>query len=150
MLDNSRARAILDQRGYMTITASVYEIALFIMAISFLVLVIAVVPTVLQMKNTVRAIEELARESKKTVESVNSILRNIEEGSGDLMEVIARLKNAGAKIADTVEKVLSAVRSPIINLISLIAGITAGFKHFFSKDEKEDVKGGGEDEREQG
>lgn len=134
----------------MTITASVYEIALFIMAISFLILVIAVVPAVLQIKNTVKALEELARESKKTVESVNFILKKVEEGSGDIREVIARLKDAGAKIADTVEKVLSAISNPIINLISLILGITAGLKHLFRKDEKEDVKGGGEDEREQG
>lgn len=134
----------------MTITASVYEIALFIMAISFLILVIAVVPAVLQIKNTVKALEELARESKKTVESVNFILKKVEEGSGDIREVIARLKDAGAKIADTVEAVLSAIRSPIINLISLILGITAGLKRLFRKDEEEDVKGGGEDEREQG
>ncbi|MEK7679481.1 MAG: DUF948 domain-containing protein [Deltaproteobacteria bacterium] len=135
----------------MTITASVYEIALFIIAISFLILVIAVVPAVLQLKNTVRAIEELARESKKTVESLNFILKKVEEGSGDIREVIARLKDAGAKIADTVEKVLSAISGPIINLISLIFGLTAGFKHLSRKDEKEkDVKGGGEDEREQG
>lgn len=125
----------------MTITIGVYEFAVLIIALAFLILVIALIPTLLQLKKTIKAFEDLTEEGRKTVEALNSIVKGAGAHTGDLDEVVKSVKNVVLKLTDLMAMLIDNVRSPLITIISLIFGVEKGFKRFFSRDKK----GGGGD-----
>ena len=129
----------------MTITASIYEFAVFLVAVAFLILMIAAIPMVIQLKRTVRSLEELSNESKAAVESLNRLLRNFADEAEGFSELSKRVRNAGHKAASTFEAFVDTVKSPLVTIVSLIMGIELGLKHLLKKEK--DKKGGGEDVR---
>lgn len=126
----------------MTITLGVGEIALLIIALAFLVLVAAMIPALLQLKKTVKAMEDLATESKSAVANVNSIIVRASGQIEDMEELAKKAKDVGIKIVDLLETVLDTVRSPLLTIVSLIVGVEFGFRKLLKRDKKEDAKGG--------
>lgn len=126
----------------MTITANVYEIAILLVSLAFLVLVIVLIPMVLQLRRTIRAMEELTVESRKTVESINEIIRITGVQAGDIEELVKKVKDVGIKFASLGEMLADNIKSPLITIISLLFGVEHGFRRFFRRREK---KGGGGD-----
>lgn len=126
----------------MTITLGVGEIALLIIALAFLVLVAAMIPALLQLKKTVKAMEDLATESKSAVANVNSIIVRASGQIEDMEELAKKAKDVGIKIVDLLETVLDTVRSPLLTLVSLIVGVEFGFRKLLKRDKKKDSKGG--------
>lgn len=122
----------------MTITLGVIEIAILIAALAFLALVIALIPTLLQLKKTVKAVEELAGESKTAVTSINRIIVKAGEQIEDVEELTKRVKEVGTKIIDLLEMVVDTVKNPLITLLGLIIGFEFGFRKLFRRDKKED------------
>ena len=57
----------------MTITADVYDIAIFLIGLGFFIIAVALVPAILQLKRTFKAVEDLTQETRKTVEIVNFV-----------------------------------------------------------------------------
>lgn len=134
----------------MTITAEAHEIAIVVIAIAFVVFVIALVPTLLQMRRTVKAMEDLSVEGRKTVEGVNGILRRTGEHAGEVEDVVKRLREVGLKYTALADLVADSIRSPLITLLSALVGVEFGLKHLIrkeSKETKETDKGGEEDVR---
>lgn len=129
----------------MTITAQLYEIAILIVALAFVVLVAVIIPTLLQLKRTIKAAEDLALEGKKTVEEVNFILKRAAEQVDDIGELTRSVKDVGLKVTGLADLVLDNVKSPIINVISFIFGVEEGFKRFFQR-----KKGGDGDGKQEG
>ncbi|MBI5493021.1 MAG: DUF948 domain-containing protein [Deltaproteobacteria bacterium] len=125
----------------MTITIGVYEFAILIIALAFLILVITLIPTLLQLKKTIKAFEDLTEESKRTVETLNSIIKGAGAHSGDIEEVVKSVKDVVLRLTDLMAMLIDNVKSPLITIISLIFGVEQGFKRFFSRDKK----GGGGD-----
>ncbi len=126
----------------MTITANAYEIAILLVSLAFLVLVIVLIPMVLQLRRTIKAMEELTVESKKTVESLNEIIKITGIEAGDVEELVKKVKDVGLKFVTLAEMLADGVKSPLITIISLILGVEHGFRRFFRRREK---KGGGGD-----
>jgi uncharacterized protein YoxC len=124
----------------MTITADVYEIAVLLAALAFIVLVAALVPTVLQVRRTVKALEDLSTESKRMVESLNHIFKKTGDQAGDIEELVKRFKDVGLKIAGLADTVIDNIKSPLITVISLILGLEEGLKGFC----RSEKKGGGD------
>ena len=122
----------------MTITLGVVEIAILIVALAFLALVITLIPTLLQLKRTIKAVEELAGESKTAVMSINHIIVKAGEQVEDIEELTRRVKEVGAKVIDLLEMVVDTVKNPLITLLGLIIGVEFGFKKLFKRDKKED------------
>mgnify|MGYP001599679099 CR=1 FL=1 len=50
----------------MTITFTIYEFAVLIVSIGFLIFIFTLIPALLQLKRTIKAVEDLAQEAKKT------------------------------------------------------------------------------------
>jgi len=121
----------------MTITANVYEIAILLVSLAFLVLVIVLVPMILQLRRTVKAMEELTVESRKTVESLNEIVK-----AGDIEEIVKKVRDVGIKFVTLGDLLADNIKSPLITIISLLFGVEQGFRRFFRGKEK---KGGGGD-----
>ena len=122
----------------MTITLGVVEIAILIVALAFLALVITLIPTLLQLKRTIKAVEELAGESKTAVMSINHIIVKAGEQVEDIEELTRRVKEVGAKVIDLFEMVVDTVKNPLITLLGLIIGVEFGFRKLFKRDKKED------------
>ena len=127
----------------MTITADVYDFAIFLIGLGFFIFVIALVPALLQLKRTFKAVEELTNETRKTVEVVNFIAKRTQDQIVDLEELISRVKDLGIKVTGLGDIVVDNVKGPIISFLSFIFGAEEGFKRFFHRNKK----GGGKDEQ---
>lgn len=127
----------------MTVTADIYEIAVVIIALAFLVLVIAAIPTLIQLKRTIRAVEELSTESKKTVEVFNVFWKKTGDHAGNLDELVKRVKDVGLKATGIADVLLDGIKNPLIAILSMLLGIEFGMKRLVKKEKKggsEDVK----------
>ncbi|OGP21669.1 MAG: hypothetical protein A2054_09420 [Deltaproteobacteria bacterium GWA2_55_10] len=129
----------------MTITADVYDIAIFLIGLGFFIIAVALVPAILQLKRTFKAVEDLTQETRKTVEIVNFVGRKVQDQTADIEELIARVKDLGVKVTGLGELVVDNVRGPVINFLSFLFGAEEGFKRFFHRDRAK--KGGGTDEQ---
>lgn len=126
----------------MTVTADLNDIAVIIAVAAFLVLVIALVPMIFQIKKTVKAVEDLTVESRKTVEGVNSLVSRLNSQAGDLDELVKRVKEVGLKTTAIAELVVDNIRSPVITVLSLLLGTRRALKRLLRRDRN---KGGDDD-----
>ena len=117
----------------MTISAELYEIAVLIIALAFLVLVIAAIPTLIQLKRTVKAVEELSEESRKSVETLNGLFKRTGEHAGEFDSVLEKFRDVGLKAGSLGELVVDSVRNPLITLLSLLLGLEVGMKQLIKK-----------------
>lgn len=127
----------------MTFSANIYEISVLLIALAFVVLVFATIPSLLQTKRTIRAFEDLTLESKRTVESINKILERAGERAEDLDDLLKQATDVSKKVVGMADSVVDAVKIPLITLLSTIIGAEHGLRRFFSKEKKEE--GGGDD-----
>lgn len=130
----------------MTITMTIYELSALIVAISFLVLIITLIPSIRQAKKTAVEMEALSIEGRKAAEKLNVILSVIGGETDELKEVIVKLRNAGLKAADLADTVLDNLKAPAIAIISLIFGAEAFLKCFLA-DKREENDGGTKDDK---
>lgn len=126
----------------MTISANVYEIAIVLVSLAFLVLIIVLIPMVLQLRRTIKAVEELTVESRKTVESLNGLINITGVQAGDIEELVKKAKDVGLKFVAMGDLLADNIKSPLVTIISLLFGVEHGFRRFFRRREK---KGGGGD-----
>jgi uncharacterized protein YoxC len=117
----------------MTISAEIYEIAVLIIAIAFLVLVIAAIPTLIQLKRTVKAVEELSEESRKSVKTLNGLLTRTGEQAGEFESMLQKFRDVGIKASNLGELVVDSVRNPLITMLSLLLGLEVGMKQLIKK-----------------
>lgn len=126
----------------MTFTASIYEISVLLIALAFVVLVLAAIPALLQAKRTIKAVEDLTLEGKKAVENVNFIVKKAGDRAEDIDELVKEAADVGKKVVGLADSVVDSVKIPIITLISTVIGAEHGFRSFFRRDKKE---GGSDD-----
>jgi len=124
----------------MTFTVSLAELSIFIIAIAFLILVVSVIPTLIQLRQTGKALQELSEEGKKLLADVKEITHKVNGQVGDMEEVVKKVRDVTIKATGVAEVIVDAVKGPAVTLAGVIAGITFGIKHF--------RKGGEEDVRE--
>ena len=94
----------------MTFTVSLWEISIFFIAITFFILVIYLIPTIIQLRQTARSLEELSDLAKRQIKGLEEIIN----GLGQL-------------------------RGPVAALVSLISSIRSG-RGKFRKEGEEDVR----------
>lgn len=127
----------------MTITADVFDFAIFLIGLGVFIFVIALVPALLQLRRTFKAVEELTNETRKTVEVVNFIAKRTQDQVADFEELLTRVKDLGIKVTGLGDIIVDNVKGPIISFISFLFGAEEGFKRFFHRNKK----GGGKDEQ---
>ena len=120
----------------MTISADIFDLAIFLIGLAVFIFVIAFIPALLQLKRTFRAIEELTVESKKTVEIVNLIAKKVQDQTGDIEELVKKIKEVGVKVTVLADLVVDNVKSPLITILSLLFGASEGLKSFFHRGKK--------------
>lgn len=122
----------------MTITASISELAILLVAIALTVLIVFIIVAVFRLKAMLKALEEFLIESRKTVEGLNYIVKRAGDQTGDIEELIKKFKETGLKATSLANMVLDHVKSPLISIISLLIGLEFGLNRLKKK-------GGGED-----
>lgn len=120
----------------MTISADIFDLAIFLIGLAVLIFVLALIPALLQLKKTLKAVEDLTVESKKTVEIVNFIAKRTQDQVADLEELVSRVKDLGIKVTGLADLVVENVKSPLINILSVLFGAEEGFKRFFRREKK--------------
>ncbi len=125
------------------VTASIYEIAIIITALAFLILVIAAIPVLIQLKKSMRSVEELTTEGKKTAEVLTSLFSKTNNQAGNLEELIKKVNVVGLKATGIAEILLDNIKNPLIGILSMLLGVEFGMKHLTKKEKK----GGDEDVR---
>ncbi|MBI5969688.1 MAG: DUF948 domain-containing protein [Deltaproteobacteria bacterium] len=117
----------------MTITFTIYEFAALIASIGFLIFIFTLIPALLQLKRTVKAVEELAQEAKKTSAELNALLKKVNEQTDDLAELVKKIKGVGLDMAGLAQTVLGHIKSPLFSILSLLFGVEEFFRNLFSK-----------------
>lgn len=115
------------------ISADIYQLATLIAALAFLAFVIAFIPTIIQLKRTVKSIQELTIEGKKTVETVNNLVKKTEGQADEFEELLKKIRNLGFKALGLVELILDNIKSPLITILSLLFGVEFGLKYFLKR-----------------
>lgn len=121
----------------MTFTVTLAELSVFIIAISFLILVVSIIPTLIQLRQTGKALQELSEQGIKVLEDVKEITHKVNGNVSDLDETVKKVKDVSLKAAGVVEVIVNAVRGPAVTLAAAIAGVTFGLKHFRKGGEKD-------------
>lgn len=125
----------------MTFSADIYEIAVLIIALAFLALVIVAIPMVLQIKRTVKSLEELSGEGRQTVEKVNSLIQRAGDEAGEFEDIAKKVRELSYKAIGLAELVLDGVRSPLVSILSLLFGLEFGLKQVMKHKKKEEEGG---------
>lgn len=123
----------------MTFTVTLAELSVFIIAISFLILVVSIIPTLIQLRQTGKALQELSEQGIKVLEDVKEITHKVNGNVSDLDEAVKKVKDVGLKAAGIAEIVVDALKGPAITLAGVLAGIKFGLKHF-RKEDKSNVQ----------
>lgn len=121
----------------MTLTANIYEISAMVIALAVLIFVIVLIPTILQIKRTIKAFEDLSVEGKRTMEGVNLLVKKVGEQAEDIEELVKKVKEVGIKITGIVDVLVEHIRNPIVTFLSVIFGIQRGWRRFVRSEKNE-------------
>lgn len=124
----------------MTFTVTIAELSIFLAAIAFFILVIYLIPAIIQVRNTAKAVEELAQKGKETMEDVNLLVKKLSGHAEDVGDVAKKVTDVGLKAVHLADIIVNQLKGPIITVTSIIAGIEFGLKHFRKKEGDEDVR----------
>ena len=91
----------------MTFTISLMELSIFFVAITFFILVIYLIPTIIQLRRTARSIEELSDLAKKQFKGFEALVSGFAQMKGpvgSMMSLIAFIKSYFGKSRKEEEK----------------------------------------------
>lgn len=120
----------------MTFTVSLAELSIFIIAISFLILVVSLIPAIIQLRQTGKALQDLSEEGKRVLEDVKEITHSVNGQVGDMEETVKRLRDVTLKATGVAEIVVDAIKGPAVKIAGVMAGIKFGLKHLRKGGEK--------------
>lgn len=124
----------------MTFTVTIAELSIFLAAIAFFILVIYLIPAIIQLRNTAKAVEDLSQRGKEAMEDISSLVKKLNGHAEDVGGVVKKVTDVGLKAAHLADIVVNQLKGPIITVTSIIAGIEFGLKHFKKKEGDKDVR----------
>lgn len=123
----------------MIATITISDLSIFFIAIAFFILALYLIPTIIQLRKTAKAMEEFSQDGKEVFKDISLLLKKVNNQSEDAAQVIKKITDVGLKAAYLVDMVLTQVRGPIIAIASIITGIEFGFKHLIKRGGNKDV-----------
>lgn len=124
----------------MTFTATLIELSIFLAAIAFFILVIYLIPAVIQLRGTAKAVEDFSQKGKEALENISLLVKRIDSQAEDAGDVIKRITQVGRKIVRLADIIVTQLNGPVITLASIIAGIEFGLRHFRKKEDDKNVR----------
>lgn len=117
----------------MIFTVTISELALFLAAIAFFILVIYLIPAIIQLRNTAKAIEDFSQKAKEAVENINSLVKKVNGHADEVGDVVKKITDVGRILVNQ-------LKVPVITIASIIAGIEFVFKHLRKKEGDKNVR----------
>lgn len=124
----------------MTFTVTIGELSIFLAGIAFFILVIYLIPLIIQLRNTAKAVEEFSQKGREAMEDLNVLVGNLNGPAEDIGGVVKKAAEVGLKAVNLTDVVVNQLKGPLITISSIIAGIEFGLKHFKKKEGDKDVK----------
>lgn len=124
----------------MTFTVTIGELSIFLAGIAFFILVIYLIPLIIQLRNTAKAVEEFSQKGREAMEDLNLLVRNLNGPAEDIGGVVKKAAEVGLKAVNLTDVVVNQLKGPLITISSIITGIEFGLKHFKKKEGDKDVK----------
>ena len=124
----------------MTFTVTIGELSIFLAGIAFFILVIYLIPLIIQLRNTAKAVEEFSQKGREAMEDLNLLVRNLNGPAEDIGGVVKKAAEVGLKAVNLTDMVVNQLKRPVITISSIITGIEFGLKHFKKKEGDKDVK----------
>lgn len=114
----------------MTFTVSLTELSFFIIAISFLILVVSLIPAIMQLRQTGKALQEFSEQGKRVLEDVKEITHSVNGQVGDMEEAVKKFRDVTVKATGVADIVVDAIKGPVVKIAGVMAGVKLGLKHF--------------------
>lgn len=124
----------------MTFTVTIGELSIFLAGIAFFILVIYLIPLIIQLRNTAKAVEEFSQKGRGTMEDLNLLVKHLNGPAEDIGGVVKKAAEVGLKAVNLTDMVVNQLKRPVITISSIITGIEFGLKHFKKKEGDKDVK----------
>ena len=124
----------------MTFTVTIGELSIFLAGIAFFILVIYLIPLIIQLRNTAKAVEEFSQKGREAMEDLNLLVRNLNGPAEDIGGVVKKAAEVGLKAVNLTDVVVNQLKGPLITISSIITGIEFGLKYFKKKEGDKDVK----------
>lgn len=124
----------------MTFTVTISELSIFLAGIAFFILVIYLIPLIIQLRNTAKAVEEFSKKGREAMEDLNLLVKNLNGPAEDIGGVVKKAAEVGLKAVNLTDMVVNQLKRPVITISSIITGIEFGLKHFKKKEGDKDVK----------
>ncbi|MEE8185309.1 MAG: DUF948 domain-containing protein [Thermodesulfobacteriota bacterium] len=124
----------------MTFSVTISEIALLLIALAFFILVIYLIPTVLQIRQTMKSLEEFSLQGKNAMENINHFIKKTGGRAGEIGDLLRQLlfRESAHKVLEVAGPMVSKFRRPLITLISLLVGINLGLRYLTKNKKKKE------------
>lgn len=124
----------------MNFSVTLSEISLFLIALAFFILVIYLIPTVLQIRQTMKALEEFAQQGKDAMGNINNLVKKTGGRAGEIGDLLRRLlvREGARKVLEVAGPMASKFRRPLITLTSLLVGINLGLRYLTKNKKKKE------------
>jgi len=124
----------------MIFTVTIAELSIFFAAIAFFILVIYLIPLIIQLRNTAKAVEEFSQKGKEAMEDINLLIKKLNGQADNIGGVVKKAAEVGLKAVHLTDIVVNQLKGPVITIASIIAGIEVGLKYFRKKESDKDVR----------
>jgi predicted PurR-regulated permease PerM len=126
----------------MAFSVTLSDISLFLIALAFFILVIYLIPTVLQIRQTMKALEELSLQGKDAMGNINNLVKKTGGQAGEIGGLVRQLliREGTRKVLEAAGPMVSKFRRPLITLISLLVGINLGLRYLTGNKKKKEEK----------
>jgi hypothetical protein len=114
----------------MTFTVSLAELSLFIIAIAILILVVSLVPALIQLRRTARALQELSEDGKRVLADVKEITLMVKNQVSDMGDAAHKVREVVLKATGIAGVLVDGIGGAALKIVGLIAGLTFGLKQF--------------------
>jgi predicted PurR-regulated permease PerM len=115
----------------------VIQVCLVCLTIALVWLISILIPAIIQIKRTAREIEVVAKSiyslSEVSRESVTQVNKTIQILSDRFKEDAEKIDSVLNKIKGVTEIIAAAINTPLIKIMSVIAGISGGLRFFHAK-----------------
>ncbi|MBI3601238.1 MAG: DUF948 domain-containing protein [Nitrospinae bacterium] len=84
----------------MTFTVTLTELSFFLIAIGLLALVVYLIPAIIQLRQTLKTVQELSEESRKVLKDTIPVINKVKGQLDGIGDTIEKFKTVGKRLPD--------------------------------------------------
>ncbi|MBI3813271.1 MAG: DUF948 domain-containing protein [Nitrospinae bacterium] len=112
----------------MTFTVTLTELSFFLIAIGLLALVVYLIPAIIQLRQTLKTVQELSEESRKVLKDTIPVINKVKGQLDGIGDTIEKFKTVGKRLPDIANIAAAQVKKPLVVAAGLAGGIIYAIK----------------------